>query len=118
MNNNRRRELNKAGEKLRKAINIIESGNYNIDEVKSILKEASEIIDVAATEERDGFDNLSDGLQQTMRGQKMEEAADLLDEAIESIDNAIDTLTDKDSTKDSIIDLIEDADYCIDEAMF
>lgn len=42
--------------------------------------------------EESAFDNLSDGLQATMRGGKMEEAIDCLSDAEEKIDELIDYL--------------------------
>ena len=73
MNKIRRRELQKIIEELIKLKNRIE--NVTDDEQLS-------------------FDNLSEGLQATMRGSAMEEAIDNLDSAIDSINEAIDYISD------------------------
>jgi hypothetical protein len=70
MNKNRRKEIETAIELLDKAKDILES---------------------CAADEREGFENLSDGLQQAERGQLMEQAADALDEAVSSVQSAMDS---------------------------
>ena len=50
---------------------------------------AQEIIAQVAEEEREKFDNLTEGLQQAENGQKMEEAADILEEVSIEIDNLV-----------------------------
>lgn len=72
MNKIRRRELQKIIEDLIKIKNRIE--NVTDDEQLS-------------------FDNLTEGLQATMRGSAMEEAVDNLSSAIDSIDEAIDYIS-------------------------
>ena len=56
------------------------------------LKALKERVEAVMNEEQYGFDNLSEGLQQTMRGEAMEEAVSNLESAIESIDEAIDAI--------------------------
>lgn len=45
-------------------------------------------------EEQDAFDNMSEGLQQTMRGEQMDENVYSLQEAIDKIEEAIDSIND------------------------
>ncbi len=45
-----------------------------------------------STEERDAYDNLPDSLQDTERGQQMEENADNLDYADSDFENLLDSL--------------------------
>ena len=68
MNNTKRKELKKA-----------------ID----LLEEAKSRIETIMNEEQEGFDNLNEGLQQSMSGQAMEEAVGNMETAIDSIDDAI-----------------------------
>ena len=65
---------------LAKAINLLQ-------EIEAKWDEAKEIIEQAASEERDGFENLTDGLQASERGQRMDEAASALEEVHSDLDN-------------------------------
>lgn len=47
-------------------------------------------LEAVMDEEQNAFDNLSEGLQATMRGSMMEEAIDNMSSAIDSIEEAID----------------------------
>ena len=62
---------------------VIEKINQNKDELQSILDD-----------EEFAFDNLSEGLQATEMGQTMEEAIDILGEAIEGLDGVTGNLDD------------------------
>jgi hypothetical protein len=66
----------------RKSINDI------IDRLSAIMDE----LDVLNTEEQDAHDNLPDGLQESERGEAMQEAADALDQAKCDIEIVIDNL--------------------------
>lgn len=72
MNNQRRNEIQKAIEK---------------------LETIQDNIDFIAGEERDAFDNLPESIQESERGQKMEEAADTLEEVKDAISELVDSLT-------------------------
>lgn len=63
-----------------------------LDEARNLLNRASEIISDIASEEDDAFNNLSEGLQQTMRGETMENNVTELEECTEKIGEAIDCL--------------------------
>jgi hypothetical protein len=81
LNKQRRAELDKA-------IALIQTARENFDEAIGIIQEC-------ASEEREGFDNLSEGLQATERGQSMEAAADSLDEAVGELEGLdFDTIED------------------------
>lgn len=58
------------------------------DDISYLRCELDEIVE----EERCKFDNLTEGLQASEMGQRMEESADELDDAISSIDDALSTL--------------------------
>lgn len=73
MNNTKRKELSKA-----------------ID----LLNQARDIVDTIMNDEQEGFYNMTEGLQQTERGQAMEEAAENLGCAIDSIDEAVSFIED------------------------
>ena len=72
MNNARRRELMKI--------------NNALDELKVW-------VDDVMCEEQDSFNNLTENLQQTERGQAMEEAINNLDDALNAIEEAIDCIS-------------------------
>ena len=63
-----------------------------LKEAMSYIDKAKDIIQDILIEEEIAFDNLSEGLQQTMRGETMEENINLFDEATESLDEVIETL--------------------------
>lgn len=65
---------------LQKAINMI-------DEAKSIVESIGEA-------EQEKFDNLSEGLQASERGQKFEETATALADAVGSLDDVMSSLND------------------------
>jgi len=69
-----------------------------LDKAETLLNEADQIVTEVRDEEQEAFDNLSEGLQQSERGQLMEEAISslesfdvesFLNDARESIENAI-----------------------------
>lgn len=59
-----------------------------------MLQQALGIVENAASEERDCFDNLPEGLQDSERGQRMSEIADVLEEAASSLSDISDQLND------------------------
>ena len=60
-----------------------------LDKAVALLEEAKSLIDGAAEEERDAYDNLPEGLQEAERGQRMDEVATELEEASSSLDDVI-----------------------------
>lgn len=63
-----------------------------IDEALTQLRVLHGEIEAIRDEEQEAFDNLSEGLQQSERGQAIEEAAGQLDEAAEGMQATIDAL--------------------------
>lgn len=63
----------------------------NIIEGLNLLKGR---LDSIANDEQFAFDNLTEGLQQTSRGEAMEENADNMFEALDKLEEVIDTLND------------------------
>jgi len=61
----------------------------SIEEALNLLGQAAQIIADAKDEEQSAYENLSEGLQQTERGQRMESAAYTLDNALNSVESAI-----------------------------
>ena len=72
MNNTRRRELIR---------------------INNALEELKDRVDDVMCEEQDSFNNLTDNLQQTERGQAMEEVINNLDDALNAIEEAIDCIS-------------------------
>lgn len=60
-----------------------------ISKAIELIEDAQEIIDEIAIDERDAFDNLSEGLQSTERGQAISWAADMLDCAQLSVEELL-----------------------------
>ncbi len=56
------------------------------------LEAIKEALDTLKSDEREAFDNMPEGLQQSDRGQASEAAADALDEAHDAVERAIDEL--------------------------
>ena len=63
-----------------------------LKEAQNLLDKALDIIRDVLSEEDLAFNNLSEGLQQTLRGETMENNVEELDEASEQIENAINCL--------------------------
>ena len=63
-----------------------------IAQAKHFIQQGIILLNKVKEEEENAFDNLSEGLQQTMRGEQMEENANILDETIDAINEAIDSL--------------------------
>lgn len=66
-------------------------------EIRNIIDSLNEIktqLDSVAYDEQFAFDNLTEGLQCSMRGEKIEECAETLSEAVDSLDDIISNLED------------------------
>lgn len=61
----------------------------DIDRAVALIEEAKEILEAAAADEREYYDNMPEGLQSGEKGMAAEEAADALDEAGDQLDGAI-----------------------------
>lgn len=60
-----------------------------IEKAIALLDQAKDILESCASDEREGYENLSEGLQQAERGQAMETASDALDEAVSNVEDAM-----------------------------
>lgn len=63
-----------------------------LDEIHTLLLEASERLEAVASEEEDAFYNLPEGLQQSERGQMMAETAQNLQEWAETLADLVGNL--------------------------
>ena len=70
----------------------IKNNNSRIDLVISELKNYKSELESIQMDESDAFDNLSDGLQCSTRGDEMQDAIDEMDDSLEAIDNIIEEL--------------------------
>ncbi len=61
-------------------------------EITEQLQELRERIELLQEEEKDRYDNLPESLQQGERGQAMEQAAEQMGTALDSIDEAVQAL--------------------------
>ncbi len=57
-----------------------------------LIEEAKTIIETIKDAEQEKYDTLSEGLQQTVNGQKFEENVGSLDDAFNSLEEAVDNL--------------------------
>lgn len=57
-----------------------------------LIEEARDIIESCEAEERECYDNLSEGLQASERGQKYEENADTLADVVAELENQTDNI--------------------------
>ena len=64
-----------------------------IKKANQLLLEAKDIIEDVLNDEENAFDNLSEGLQCTMRGEQMENNIGEMEDAINNIDCVIDNLS-------------------------
>ncbi len=63
-----------------------------LEKASALLDEAKSIIEAVGEAEQEKFDNLTEGLQQTERGQRMEEIASELADLVSTLDDALSTL--------------------------
>lgn len=80
MNKDMRKRLSEAQDLLQKAYDIL-------DEAKSIVEEVS-------GDERDKYDNATEGLQATYRFMQLEENSDTMDDFVSEIEDAMSTIED------------------------
>lgn len=64
----------------------------DLEKALALLSEAKEIVETIRDGEQEKFDNLSEGLQQTEKGQKFEETVSNLDDVCNSIDEATENI--------------------------
>lgn len=64
-------------------------GRDALTKAAALLEQAREIVETIGEEEQEKFDNLSEGLQATERGQRMEEVASTLAEQVEAIGDVL-----------------------------
>lgn len=79
MNNARRKSL----KSLIKQLNDLAEG---FEALKNDSEEICYAIEEIRDEEQDSFDNLPEGIQESSRGERMEEVIDTLDEAISNLE--------------------------------
>ena len=107
------KDIEKAAEARSVIDALIEDLNGKIADYKETFTDAKTMIEELRDEEQEKFDNLSEGLQQSERGQAIEAAVSALDEAmsaIEPIEEVEDFTLDFDP--ESIITELDNAKYC------
>lgn len=63
-----------------------------LEDVLAALERAKDRLEVVRDDEREAYEALPEQFQQTERAEKMEEIADLIDEAIWPVEEAIDAV--------------------------
>ena len=104
MNNRRRSELREVEKAVTDSINTLEkmitSENCDRDWLETIVTDLSgldETLNELSYEEQDSFDMLPEGLQCSMRGEKMEENVSLIDDASCEIADFVSSIEDFES---------------------
>ncbi len=99
----KKRHLNITETKLKRTIsntkhktpeNMNAKGRKNIKDLIAQLEDIKDHLETMQEEEQDKFDNLPEGLQESERGEAMQEVADSLEEAVSSLEDVISTLND------------------------
>lgn len=65
-----------------------------IEKARQMIQDAKEILEVIKDQELEKYDNLSEGLQQSERGQAFEAHANTLEEIVGNLETAADELND------------------------
>lgn len=65
-----------------------------ISEAVALIDQAHDLIEEIANQERESFDNLPEGLQESERGERMDEIATALEEAYMTLTDVVDQLND------------------------
>ena len=63
-----------------------------LDEAIKLIYQANEIVERIKEDEQEKFDNLSEGLQQTEKGQKLECVGSNLEDAFSDLESAIENI--------------------------
>jgi hypothetical protein len=63
-----------------------------LDEVIQVIQQAKEKLEFMKEAEENKWQNLTEALQQTEKGQRFEEIVDQISEAIDSLDSTVDSL--------------------------
>ncbi len=63
-----------------------------LERALELIEDAKEIIEIIRDSEDEKFNNLSENLQQSERGQRFEENVSTLDDVISDLENAIDNI--------------------------
>lgn len=102
MNEDRRTRLNAAISDINKAQEILK--NINRDEVTALINGAKEVVDEVRDEEQETLENMPENMQGGERGQAMEEAVSILEEASSELEE----LTDNAEIIEQLIHDLED----------
>ncbi len=119
MNNEGRKRIDsvmkdiEGGAKLREEIDaMIEALNDKVEEYKSVFEDASSAIEELKDEEQEKFDNLSEGLQQSEKGQTIEATVSALETAYDAAQEAAEIEAfEFDFDADAIITSLDEAKY-------
>lgn len=71
---------------------LLKAAIEQLTEAQKIFENAKEIVEGVRDEEQECFDNLTEGLQASERGQKMEETASTLDDICNDLEMDFDDL--------------------------
>ena len=105
MNNQRRRELKEQVEKLEEIKSELNSLVEQLEEVKNDIESIKD-------EEEAAYDNLPESFQEGEKGTLMQDAMDLMDDAIDGVDTIIGELNEGEECFQDAIDRIHEAVSC------
>ena len=84
MNNDRRKSLNGAIDRLKEAAQAIDW-----DRVKGILEDAKSDIETIKDEEQEYYDNMPENMQGGEKGEKAQEAVQAMEDALSALEDAM-----------------------------
>lgn len=80
------------------------NSSFSISDCIGLIEGAYENLEMARDEEQDAYDNLPEGIQDSERGDTMQEYIDALDEAVSALDDVLSSLQDAETESDIDVD--------------
>ena len=88
-NNDKHKDVSETQQNEKEIITMNNDRRKILNDIRNNLEAQRDKLESVVNDEQMAFDNLTEGLQATMRGEAMEEAIDNMESAIEAIDEAI-----------------------------
>lgn len=111
MNNQIRKQLNDLQDRITEFRKVRDNIKNQLTEAKVSLENIKNDVESIRDEEQDKFDNLTEGLQQSEKGQAIEAAVTELESAQQALDEYYDAfeIEDDDSTLDTAFEALDNA---------
>lgn len=113
MNNDRRKKINIEIKQITDVMGVMK--NIEIDRLNNYLEDVKNNIELICDDEQESFDNMPENLQYSMKGEKIEENINLMNDILNLFDDIIDAEeVDREEIEyilDEIIGLLNDVIY-------